>query len=77
MESLFKAIAEDIWVLIPLFGISVGIIAVAGGLLVDHFKAKNYERSRREIAAYIAEGSMSPEEGERLLAAKPGKQSRC
>ncbi len=27
------------------------------------------ERTRREIAAYIAEGSMTPEQGERLLAA--------
>lgn len=25
------------------------------------------ERSRREIAAYIAEGSMTPEQGERLM----------
>lgn len=25
------------------------------------------ERSRREIAAYIAEGSISPEQGERLM----------
>ncbi|MBC7834546.1 MAG: hypothetical protein H7Y88_05535 [Phycisphaerales bacterium] len=25
------------------------------------------ERTRREIAAYIAEGSMSPEQGERLM----------
>ena len=28
-----------------------------------------HERTRREVAAYIAEGSMSPEQGERLLAA--------
>lgn len=27
------------------------------------------ERTRREIAAYIAEGSMSPEQGERLMKA--------
>lgn len=27
------------------------------------------ERSRREIAAYIAEGSLSPEQGERLMRA--------
>ncbi|MHC4946644.1 MAG: hypothetical protein ACYTG1_00055 [Planctomycetota bacterium] len=27
------------------------------------------ERSRREIAAYIAEGSISPEQGERLMKA--------
>lgn len=36
------------------------------------------ERSRREIAAYIAEGSMSPEQGERLMRAGPGgRGSRC
>ncbi|MCB9845023.1 MAG: hypothetical protein H6811_03420 [Phycisphaeraceae bacterium] len=29
------------------------------------------EQTRREIAAYVAEGSMSAEQGERLLAAKP------
>jgi hypothetical protein len=30
------------------------------------------ERSRREIAAYIAEGSISPEQGERLIKADLG-----
>ncbi|MEM1071808.1 MAG: hypothetical protein AAGB48_03750 [Planctomycetota bacterium] len=30
------------------------------------------ERTKREIAAYIAEGSMTPEQGERLL--KAGKK---
>lgn len=29
------------------------------------------ERSRREIAAYIAEGSMTPEQGEKLMKAVP------
>lgn len=33
------------------------------------------ERTRREIAAYIAEGSMSPEQGERLLST--GKRRGC
>lgn len=28
------------------------------------------ERTRREVAAYIAEGSMTPEQGERILAAR-------
>lgn len=31
------------------------------------------ERTKREIAAYIAEGTMSPEQGERILKAN-GKQ---
>ncbi|MBO6512634.1 MAG: hypothetical protein JJ974_01545 [Phycisphaerales bacterium] len=33
------------------------------------------ERTRREIAAYIAEGSMTPEQGERLLSS--GKNRGC
>ena len=34
------------------------------------------ERTRREIAAYIAEGSMTPEQGERLLASG-NRPNRC
>ncbi len=33
------------------------------------------EHTRREIAAYIAEGSMTPEQGERLL--NSGKSRGC
>lgn len=33
------------------------------------------ERTRREIAAYVADGAMSPEQGERLMAAAPGDDS--
>ncbi|MCB9845022.1 MAG: hypothetical protein H6811_03415 [Phycisphaeraceae bacterium] len=33
------------------------------------------EETRREIAAYVAEGSMTAEEGERLLSAKSGQES--
>ncbi|MBS0190000.1 MAG: hypothetical protein U0573_00595 [Phycisphaerales bacterium] len=31
------------------------------------------ERTRREIAAYIAEGNMSPEQGEKLMKARAEK----
>lgn len=73
MQPIINAIAEDIWVLIPLAGISVAIIAVPGSIIGDTLRSRQYERSRREIAAYIAEGSMSPEEGERLLQIKSPK----
>ena len=33
------------------------------------------ERTRREVAAYVAEGSMTPEHGERLLQA--GQRRSC
>ena len=35
------------------------------------------ERTRREIAAYIAEGSLTPEQGEKLLKADVGKARGC
>lgn len=41
------------------------IVAHATKVLRTHAR----ERTRREVAAYIAEGSMTPEQGERLLRA--------
>jgi hypothetical protein len=35
------------------------------------------ERSRREIAAYVAEGSIKPEDAERLLRADLGRAASC
>ncbi len=36
-----------------------------------------HERTRREIAAYIAEGSMTPEQGQQILAAKKSNNGSC
>ena len=48
----------------------IGVL-VFTGILVGGIRkamaASAQERSRREIAAYIAEGSMTPEQGERLM----------
>ena len=57
-------------------------IAVCGGitlislfvnLVQGMYRTRQVEQSRREIAAYIAEGSMSADDGEKLLRAEPGK----
>lgn len=50
-------------------GLLVGVIGILAGTISGIMKTEKIERSRREIAAYIAEGSMTPEEGERLLKA--------
>ncbi len=55
-----------------LFWVIGGIIAVVAilcGSACSIFKTRSKERSRSEIAAYIAEGSMTPEDGERLMKA--------
>ncbi|MEM1166552.1 MAG: hypothetical protein AAGI30_09720 [Planctomycetota bacterium] len=57
---------------------NLGLIATASVFLVwitMHYitsmvASRAAERTRREIAAYIAEGTMTPEQGERLLKAK-------
>ncbi len=58
---------------------------IAGAILVGLFfktvtrvvTGISQERTKREIAAYIAEGSMTPEHGERVLAAGTRKNRCC
>lgn len=58
---------EDLF--IPVLFAGVGVIAIVLCKVTSIIKAVSRERTRREIAAYIAEGSMSPEQGERLMKA--------
>lgn len=59
--------------LIPVIAMAIGggiaVIAIVFGTIKKLFETSAREKSRREIAAYIAEGSMTPEDGERLLEA--------
>lgn len=48
---------------------AIATVAIVGGYLSGMYKTAARERSRREIAAYIAEGSMTPEQGEKLMKA--------
>jgi hypothetical protein len=63
----FASKNEEVIVMGVLGIVAVFWIAVAS--LIELVKHVTRERTRREIAAYIAEGSMTPDQGERLLAA--------
>lgn len=54
---------------------TIAITAIVFGMVSGMVKAVARERTRREIAAYIAEGSISPEQGERLLKAGEPKDT--
>ncbi|MBL8991426.1 MAG: hypothetical protein JNJ48_07595 [Phycisphaerae bacterium] len=58
--------------LIPIVAIVFGCLIAITSMIVKGVRAaaetRQREQSRREIAAYVAEGSMTPEQGERLLA---------
>ncbi len=64
MEHVWIEVADHLLYII--IGLCVVIAIVTKGVttIVTHGAR---ERSRREIAAYIAEGSMTADQGERLL----------
>lgn len=57
------------WVIVG----AIAICAIVFGCVKEMVTASAREKTRREIAAYIAEGSMTPEQGERLM--KAGESS--
>ena len=73
VETILQIITGDrgMFTIFIIFGMG-GLIAIIGivfGSIKSTAETKEREKSRREIAAYIAEGSMSAEDGERLLKA--------
>lgn len=52
-------------------GSFVGSIAIIFTFMHAMATRRQREQSRREIAAYVAEGSMTPDDAERILNAEP------
>ena len=58
---------DDVMIPVLLAGSIISIVAIR--TIAGIVTSVSRERSRREIAAFIAEGSMTPEQGERLMKA--------
>jgi hypothetical protein len=73
MNAISQLMAADgfLWVV----GGMIAIVGIFCGTVTSMVKVVSRERSRREIAAYIAEGSLTPEQGERLMNA--GEKPAC
>ncbi len=69
MESIFREVIADEDRLMMVIVGSVAVIWIVIGTVGKVLTAMSRERTKREIAAYIAEGSISPEQGERLVKA--------
>ena len=69
---MMTVLASDDWLMMAVITIP-GAFVVTLGFILDTVRktaqTRQREQSRREIAAYIAEGSMSAEDGARLMAA--------
>lgn len=74
LQAILEFLSRNEHVVVMSFLVTGGVIWVALASVVEVFKSVARERTRREIAAYIAEGSMTPEQGERLLRAGEKKQ---
>lgn len=57
--------------------LGIAIVSIVSSAIRRSYETKAREQSRREIAAYIAEGSMTPEQGVQLMAAGEDKKNRC
>ena len=62
-EALLNLTSTGSLTMILIFGIP--IVGIVMGSLVTIMRIRAKERTRQEVAAYVAEGSMSAEEGER------------
>ncbi len=73
MDQIIQLFREDagrmIAVVAIVGGISLSAISIVTGAVVQIAKTGARERSRRELAAYVAEGTISPEMAERMLEA--------
>ncbi len=70
---MLLTLADEMAMLIPIIAIVGGLIIAAigmiGGLVRSVKREKEREQSRREVAAYVAEGSMSAEDATKILEA--------
>ncbi len=72
---------ETLALLIPITaiagGLLVAMIAIIAGSIKSVSKSRHREESRREIAAYVAEGSMTTEDAERIINAGRSESKSC
>lgn len=83
MQALTLAFlgTDDIVMVSIVGGLVVAIVLIVLMTIRSIALRRSVEQSRREIAAYVAEGSMTAEDGAKLIAAgedQPGRRSsRC
>lgn len=69
MLTTLAASGEELVMMMSSIGGVIAIVAIITSSIEKVKIARAKEESRREIAAYIAEGSIAPEDGRRLMEA--------
>jgi hypothetical protein len=83
-DSAFVQHLIDEDLIVPVVAIGVGclvaLVAIVSGAITKIVVSRGQERTRRELAAYIAEGSLDPEKAVALMNAgkrTPGGGGSC
>lgn len=80
VATLSDALSDNVWVLVPLAVFGFLIVGAIADAIRKTMQTRAREESRREVAAYVAEGSMTPEDAERILSAggrAEGARKKC
>ncbi len=69
MDTVLTVLAagDDVTIVAIGGGIVVAIVSIIASAATRSTRMNAAERTRREIAAYVAEGTISPEQGERMM----------
>jgi hypothetical protein len=70
MMDFLEMVVRDTSTMFMVLVTGTVVICTLIGAVSKTVTSLSRERTRREVAAYIAEGSMTPEQGERILAAR-------
>lgn len=67
---------SDIFPLIIVFGVGgiLGLTGIVFGTMCSISRERQRQQTKREIAAYVAEGSITPEDAQRIIQANEGKK---
>jgi hypothetical protein len=73
--TLASDIGDLVPIVIPLAGMVFALIVIVIGAVKGHFETRAREQTKREVAAYMAEGSITSEDAERILREPKRKKS--
>ena len=68
-EQLALALSDENLKTLGIVGMAmaVGIVAIVMGAVKCVLRTREKERTKREVAAYVAEGTIAPEDAQRIL----------
>ena len=63
--------------LVIVFGVGgvLGLMGIVFGTMSSICRERQRQLTKREVAAYLAEGSITPEDAERIIRAEDGKKA--